>query len=76
MNRVCAVVVTYNRKDLLERCINAVRSQTASVGGILVVNNGSTDGTGDWLDSQKISGPFTRATSEDLAVLIEVPLRL
>lgn len=42
---VSAVVVTYNRLLLLQRCISAIRSQTESVRQTIVVNNSSTDGT-------------------------------
>lgn len=42
--RVCAVIVTYNRKELLVGAIDSLKSQTYPL-DILVVNNGSTDGT-------------------------------
>jgi len=42
---VCAVVVTYNRRDLLEECIEALNGQSHGVDHILVVDNASTDGT-------------------------------
>lgn len=50
-NSVCAIIVTYNRLDLLKRCIQAVSQQTI-LADILVINNGSTDGTLDWLNQQ------------------------
>lgn len=43
--RVCAVVVTYNRKVLLRQCLLSLESQTRRPEGILVVDNCSTDGT-------------------------------
>ena len=49
---VSAVVVTYNRHDLLVRCIKCLRGQTVMLDNIIVVNNGSTDGTKEWLDKQ------------------------
>lgn len=52
MEKVTAVVVTYNRQALLCECINALRSQTRKPDTILVVNNGSTDNTEEWLKSQ------------------------
>jgi rhamnopyranosyl-N-acetylglucosaminyl-diphospho-decaprenol beta-1,3/1,4-galactofuranosyltransferase len=52
INKVVAVMVTFNRLSLLKVAIDALRKQTATVSRIIVVNNGSTDGTGDWLDSQ------------------------
>lgn len=49
---VVAVVVTYNRLELLRRNLDCLRAQTHPLAGIVVVNNGSTDGTEQWLDSQ------------------------
>ena len=48
---IIAVVVTYNRLELLKRNIHCLR-QNKPLTSILVVNNGSTDGTADWLDAQ------------------------
>ncbi|MEN3014400.1 MAG: glycosyltransferase family 2 protein [Endomicrobiia bacterium] len=42
---VCAVVVTYNRKDLLLKCLETIRKQTRSVDAIYLIDNASTDGT-------------------------------
>ena len=53
MEKAIAVVVSHNRLDLLIECINALRAQTHKLDGILVVNNGSTDNTEQWLRSQK-----------------------
>ncbi|MGV0791733.1 glycosyltransferase [Mycolicibacterium sp. XJ1819] len=46
---VAAVVVSYNRRDRLEREIKALRSQTRPVDEIIVVDNGSTDGSREYL---------------------------
>lgn len=51
--KIIAVVVTYNRLELLKECIEALRRQTVILNTILVVNNGSTDGTEEWLSQQK-----------------------
>ncbi|EEF67787.1 glycosyltransferase family 2 protein [Holdemania filiformis] len=47
MMKVAAIVVTYNRKQLLKECLNAILNQTAEVERIIVINNASTDGTED-----------------------------
>jgi rhamnopyranosyl-N-acetylglucosaminyl-diphospho-decaprenol beta-1,3/1,4-galactofuranosyltransferase len=52
MDKVIAVVVTYNRQFLLSQCIAALRKQTRKVDRILVINNGSTDSTESWLANQ------------------------
>jgi GT2 family glycosyltransferase len=44
---VCAVVVTYNRLELLRECLAALRAQTRPVDRVIVVDNASTDGTPD-----------------------------
>lgn len=43
--KVLAVVVTYNRRELLLRCIVHLRSQVGQAPDILVINNASTDDT-------------------------------
>ena len=53
MEKVIALIVTYNRQALLSECIAALRNQTRPLDAILVVNNGSTDGTEEWLEKQK-----------------------
>ncbi len=44
-NRVCAVIVTYNRRDKLRKCIECLLHQERATCDILIVNNASTDGT-------------------------------
>lgn len=50
--RIIAVVVTYNRRELLKRNIHSLRQQDSPLSAIVVVNNGSTDGTAEWLAEQ------------------------
>ena len=49
--KIIAVVVTYNRLELLKRTVGCLQ-QNKPVSSIVVVNNGSTDGTADWLEAQ------------------------
>lgn len=49
MERICAVVVTFNRLGLLKECLEGIRSQTRAVDKIIIVDNNSTDGTREWL---------------------------
>jgi len=44
-DRICAVVVTFNRKILLEECLTALLSQTRPLEEIIVIDNASIDGT-------------------------------
>lgn len=43
--KILAAIVTHNRCNLLQRCLDHVEAQTLKPEGVLVVNNGSTDGT-------------------------------
>jgi GT2 family glycosyltransferase len=52
--RILAVVVTYNRCELLARCVRALRGQTRPPEEIVVVNNGSTDDTEAMLREQGV----------------------
>lgn len=45
MHKVFAVIITYNRKDFLKRCLNAVYSQTRPCDHIIVIDNASIDDT-------------------------------
>ena len=47
--QVTAVVVTHARRDLLGECLRALRAQTRPADTVLVVDNGSTDGTAEML---------------------------
>ena len=44
--RVAAVVVTYNRKQLLCECLDALLAQSFPLAAIVVIDNAGTDGTG------------------------------
>lgn len=50
---VCAVVVTFNRKELLVECLEALEMQSRSVDAIYIVDNASTDGTLEFLLEKK-----------------------
>jgi GT2 family glycosyltransferase len=47
--RIVAVVVTWNRRDLLRESLDAVAAQTLAPAATVVVDNASTDGTAELL---------------------------
>ncbi|HEX8465772.1 MAG TPA: glycosyltransferase family 2 protein [Abditibacterium sp.] len=51
-DRVCAVVVTFKRKHLLEGCLRALQGQSRPVDRILVVDNASKDGTVEFIQRE------------------------
>lgn len=50
--RVAAIVVTRNRIELLKECINSIKRQSRTLDEIIVIDNGSDDGTQAWLSNQ------------------------
>ena len=61
MKAVGIVVVTYNRLSLLREVIDSLRNQTYRDCQIIVINNGSTDATLEWLNAQKDVITITQA---------------
>lgn len=53
MNDVVAIVVTYNRLDMLKKCIDSLKNQNAAC-DIMIINNGSTDDTELWIKNQDV----------------------
>jgi GT2 family glycosyltransferase len=50
--KIAAVVVTFNRLELLKQCIQSLRIQTYKLDEIIIINNSSMDGTLEWLNQQ------------------------
>ena len=59
--RIVAVVVTYNRLTLLQRLLERLEA-ISEVDEVLVVDNASTDGTGDWLSGFEARSSRTSTT--------------
>ena len=53
MNKIVALVVTYNRKNMLKENIEALLNQTTKEFDILIVDNASTDGTEEVVKNYK-----------------------
>ena len=49
MNEVVVVIVTYNRLEMLKKCINSVLCQTYKINKVILIDNASTDGTSSWV---------------------------
>lgn len=65
------VIPTYNRLPILEKCLRALERQQlrddSVVTGyeVVVVDDGSTDGTLDWLESHKSEFPHVRSHAQN-----------
>ncbi|POZ89637.1 glycosyltransferase family 2 protein [Petrotoga halophila] len=62
---VCAVVVTYNRKELLIECLDALLKQTRPIDAMYIIDNFSNDGTSELL---KEKGYITELPPENIRV--------
>lgn len=51
--KIAAIIVTYNRKQCLCKCIEAVEQQSYPLSMIYIVDNASTDGTGTYVEEIK-----------------------
>ena len=45
VGKIGALVLTYNRKEVVSRCLTAIMAQAEPVDEVIVLDNGSTDGT-------------------------------
>ena len=55
--RICAIIVTYNRKTELKKCIDALLSQTLPLDQIIVMDNASIDGTMEMVTTEFVNHP-------------------
>ena len=53
-DRITALIVTYNRKKELLRCVKAVLEQTHKITDLVIVDNASTDGTLEMLSDNGV----------------------
>ncbi len=52
MNQTAAVVVTYNRKELLRLCITKLLGQAGAFCDVMIIDNASTDGTAEMIHTE------------------------
>jgi GT2 family glycosyltransferase len=58
VGKIGALVLTYNRKQVLSRCLTAIMAQTEPVDEVIVLDNGSTDGTCEFLQQSELLNNF------------------
>ncbi|MBD2250809.1 glycosyltransferase family 2 protein [Nostoc parmelioides] len=70
---ISVVIPTYNRQPILEKCLRALEAQQLSASTVIneyeivLVDDGSTDGTLDWLATHKEEFPHVRWFEQDHA---------
>ncbi|QLE56126.1 glycosyltransferase family 2 protein [Nostoc sp. TCL26-01] len=70
---ISVVIPTYNRQAILEKCLRALEGQklsaTSAINGyeIVLVDDGSTDGTLEWLAAYKEDFPHVKCFEQDHA---------
>ncbi len=63
--KISCVIVTYNRLSLLQECISALKVQTYPLDKIFIIDNNSTDGTKEYLQSLEGDKSFAVITSSE-----------
>ncbi len=66
LSAIAAVVVTYNRLQLLRQCLEALATQTAKNLTIFLVDNASTDGTAEAVAEMALPNLVYRNTGKNL----------
>ncbi|MDF5732413.1 MAG: glycosyltransferase [Rhizonema sp. PD38] len=59
------VIPTYNRKPILEKCLLALEMQSVQGYEVVLVDDGSTDGTLEWLKENKTEFPHVRVFNQN-----------
>jgi GT2 family glycosyltransferase/glycosyltransferase involved in cell wall biosynthesis len=59
---VSIIIPTNNRLGMLRKCIDSIYSHTSTPFEIVVVDNGSTDGTREYLEKESVKRPAVRYT--------------
>jgi GT2 family glycosyltransferase len=58
VGKIGALVLTYNRKEVVSRCLTAIMAQAEPVDEVIVLDNGSTDGTCEFLRTSGLLNNF------------------
>lgn len=58
MKKVTVIIPNYNGMQFLEPCMHALERQTCQDFDVLVVDNGSTDGSVEWLKAHQVPSIF------------------
>lgn len=58
MKKVTVIIPNYNGLQFMEPCMRALESQTCKDFEVLVVDNGSTDGSAEWLKAHEVPTIF------------------
>jgi rhamnopyranosyl-N-acetylglucosaminyl-diphospho-decaprenol beta-1,3/1,4-galactofuranosyltransferase len=74
MVKIAAVVVTFNRKQLLLECLQALINQTHKIDAIYIVDNASTDGTPELLIEKGFIGKEYQCSVESVKILNDITL--
>lgn len=61
--RVCVMIATYNRRDLLRECLRSLQNQTRPPDEIFLIDNASSDGTSAMLESEFSQFPVLHSPS-------------
>lgn len=55
-HKIVAIIVTFNRVELLELCLDSVCQQTCKPNVVYIIDNASSDGTNTWISANGYDG--------------------
>lgn len=62
---VSVIILVYNMKDMIEKCLDSVISQTYKNIEVIIVNDGSTDNSGDIAEKYKVNDERVKVIHHD-----------
>lgn len=71
--RIAANVVTYNRKQLLGECVEALLNQTYPLDAIYIIDNASTDGTHEYLKEKGVIDDLSSDGKDPVEAVKKIP---
>ncbi len=72
-DKIAAVVVTYNRKDLLGQCLDSLLRQSRPLDALYIIDNHSTDGTCDFLIGRGLITPVAGPSDTPVETIRPIP---
>ncbi len=72
--KIAAVVVTYNRRDLLGQCLDSLLGQSRPLDALYIIDNHSTDGTYDALRHRNLIAPVEPSDAGPVEAIRRVPV--
>ena len=65
MEKMTVIVPAWNEEETLKNCVKKIQTHNPEA-HLIIVNNGSTDGTQEWLEQQELDSIYFRLWEKSL----------